>query len=130
MKHSKATLVSLVKTTMVLSIILLFSSSLRAQTFKSFAKDFMDNAGANLESFKSYSASKIIMNDCGAGNKKISVSKAFKILKETLINADYKIDSKNYEIRIYIDKIYKYNEVLSFKEIEGEWKLYYFGFPC
>ena len=114
------------------AFILLFSNTqLKCQSFKDFAKDFIENAGTDIETFKSYCASSLYTTDCDNGQY-ITITKKimFNYLKISLQNSKHKIDKNKKEISFYIDQFYGWGECYKFKLINGDWKLYYYMSPC
>jgi len=122
------------KLTILFVFLLLFigsASNLHSQTFETFAKEFMEKAFVNFQTFKNYCDSKVFTNDCDIGYEpEVDLNTVYNNLKPTILNARYKIDKTKNEILIYIDDFYQYDESLEFVLRDGKWKLRFYAFPC
>lgn len=98
-----------------------FSSYTQLQSFKEFAKDFVDNGISSLSSFKTYSENKLVTIDFDKGDYiKESPSEAFRYLKYYFKIKKYKIKKNKIDFtdgELTVTLFFRKNS-------DGEWKLY------
>lgn len=96
-------------------------NKIQEQSFKEFAKDFLDNGISSLSSFKTYSENKLETIDFDKGDYiKESPSKAFSYLKYYFKIKKYKIKKNKIDFtdgELTVTLFFRKNS-------DGEWKLY------